>query len=75
MKKKVAVALAVVSGVYLFIPEPTDLIPVIGWLDEALALALLAWSLRTLGVTPSAMLAKMRARPSLASSPEASLAE
>ena len=40
MKRKLAVALAVVSGVYLFVPEPTDLVPFIGWLDEGLALAL-----------------------------------
>jgi hypothetical protein len=54
MKKKIALAAAVVSGVYLFVPEPTDVIPVLGWLDEGMALAILGWSMRTLGVTPDA---------------------
>jgi hypothetical protein len=60
VRKKLAVALAVFSGVYLFVPEPTDVIPIIGWLDEGVALALLGWSLRTLGITPSSILARMR---------------
>ena len=60
MKKKVALALAVFSGVYLFIPEPTDLIPIVGWLDEGLALVVLGWSLKTLGVTPMSMVRRMR---------------
>ncbi len=42
------VTLAVMSGIYIVVPEPTDLIPVLGWLEEGLAL--LSWSLRTLGV-------------------------
>lgn len=53
MKKKLAVLAAVVSGVYLFVPEPTDVFPFIGWLDEGAALAILGWSLRSLGVSPS----------------------
>lgn len=60
MRKKFAVALAVFSGVYLFVPEPTDVLPIIGWLDEGAALALLGWSMKTLGVTPTAMLARLR---------------
>jgi hypothetical protein len=60
MRKKLAVGLAVVSGIYLFVPEPTDVLPIIGWLDEGAALALLAWSMKTLGVTPAAMLARIR---------------
>lgn len=60
MRKKLAVGLAVFSGVYLFVPEPTDVLPIIGWLDEGAALALLGWSMKTLGVTPSAMLARLR---------------
>ena len=60
MKKKAALVLAVLSGVYLFIPEPTDLIPIVGWLDEGMALALLGWSMRTLGVTPGSILRRMR---------------
>lgn len=60
MRKKLAVALAVVSGVYLFVPEPTDVLPIIGWLDEGAALALLGWSMKTLGVTPTAILARLK---------------
>ena len=65
MKKKFAVALAMFSGVYLFVPEPTDVVPFIGWLDEGVALAMLGWSLRTLGVTPTAMLARFRGEKAL----------
>jgi hypothetical protein len=68
-KKRLAVAAAVFSGVYLFVPEPTDVIPLVGWLDEGAALALLGWSLRTLGVTPRALLA--RRRPQLEEAPAA----
>lgn len=53
MKKKLAVLAAVVSGVYLFVPEPTDVFPFVGWLDEGAALAILGWSLKTLGISPS----------------------
>lgn len=56
MKKKLAVLAAVVSGVYLFVPEPTDVFPIVGWLDEGAALAILGWSLRTLGVSPMSLL-------------------
>ena len=49
-KRKVAAVVGAVSLVYLFVPEPTDLIPIIGWLDEGMAGALLLWSLKTLGV-------------------------
>lgn len=29
--------IAVVSFIYIFIPEPSDVIPIFGWLDELLA--------------------------------------
>ena len=71
MKKKLAVVVAVLSGVYLFVPEPTDLIPIVGWLDEGMALAMLGWAMSTLGVSPSRLLGRRaRARvvaPELAS--------
>jgi hypothetical protein len=51
-KKQLAIVVAALSGVYLFIPEPTDLVPILGWLDEGMALALFGWSMRTLGVDP-----------------------
>ena len=57
-KKQLAVVVAALSGIYLFVPEPTDLVPIVGWLDEGLALALLGWSLRTLGVNPRGWLAR-----------------
>jgi hypothetical protein len=49
-KKTLAVVLGALSLVYVFVPEPTDAFPIIGWLDEGLALAILGWSLRTLEV-------------------------
>ena len=57
-KRKVAAVVGAVSLIYLFVPEPTDLIPLIGWLDEGMAGALLLWSLKTLGVSPSAILSR-----------------
>jgi hypothetical protein len=50
MKKQAAVVISALSAVYLFVPEPTDVIPILGWLDEGVALALLMWGLRTLKV-------------------------
>lgn len=60
MKKKLALAAAVVSGVFLVVPEPANLLPVVGWLDEGMALALFAWSMKTLGVTPAALFRRLR---------------
>ena len=57
-KRKFAAVVGAVSLVYLFVPEPTDLIPIIGWLDEGMAGALLLWSLKTLGVSPGAILSR-----------------
>jgi hypothetical protein len=51
-KQQVAVVLGALSFVYLFVPEPTDVVPFIGWLDEGLAAAVLMWALRTLRVSP-----------------------
>ena len=34
---KLLLIVAVISFVYIFIPEPSDVIPVIGWLDEVAA--------------------------------------
>lgn len=69
MKKKLAVAVAVLSGVYLFVPEPTDVLPIIGWLDEGMALAMLGWALSTLGVTPARL---FRGRARVVGAPELS---
>lgn len=44
------IALALFSGVYIFIPEPTDVFPFFGWLDEGLAVVLLTTALAKLGI-------------------------
>ncbi len=59
MKKKVALVLGALSAVYMFVPEPTDLIPILGWLDEGAAAAILMWSLKTLGMTPGEIIARL----------------
>ncbi len=66
-KKKLAAVVGAVSFIYLFVPEPTDLIPIVGWLDEGMAGALLLWAMKTLGVTPSALMGRIRATPQLES--------
>jgi hypothetical protein len=63
VKKQAAVVVGALSLVYMFVPEPTDVIPVLGWLDEGVAGALLLWSLRTLGVSPGDILARLRGKP------------
>lgn len=50
MKKLFWIVTAVASGIYIFIPEFTDFIPIIGWLDEATALAVLHYSLKQLDI-------------------------
>ncbi|MDP2344784.1 MAG: hypothetical protein Q8O67_27805 [Deltaproteobacteria bacterium] len=63
MKKKFAALLGAVSLVYMVVPEPSDVVPLLGWLDEGVAGAMLVWSMRTLGVTPAAIFAKLRGMP------------
>lgn len=50
MKRLFWIAIAVLSAVYIFIPEFTDVIPIIGWLDEATALGVLAYALKQLNI-------------------------
>jgi hypothetical protein len=38
------------SAVYVFIPEPTDLIPILGWLDEATAITIFSYALKQLNI-------------------------
>lgn len=59
MKKKLAVVVGALSAVYMFVPEPSDAVPILGWLDEGMAGAMLLWSLKTLQITPSTVLAKI----------------
>jgi hypothetical protein len=58
VKKKLAVVVSALSAVYLFVPEPTDVIPILGWMDEGVALAVLMWGLKTLKVSPDAVLGR-----------------
>ena len=48
MKKLFWISIATFSGIYIFIPEPTDLIPILGWLDEATAFTILIYALKNL---------------------------
>lgn len=41
---------AIASAVYVFIPEPTDIIPILGWLDEATAIVVLTYALKQLNI-------------------------
>ena len=50
MQKLFWIATAVFSTLYMFIPEPTDLIPILGWLDEATAFTVLMYELKQLEV-------------------------
>ncbi|MCS7205281.1 MAG: hypothetical protein NZ853_06250 [Leptospiraceae bacterium] len=42
--------LALMSLIYIFFPEFTDGIPILGWIDEGVALFLFTYALRKLGV-------------------------
>lgn len=44
------IVVAVLCGVYIFIPEFTDAIPIIGWLDEATAAGVVLLALRKLRI-------------------------
>ena len=50
MEKVLWWLLVFLSATWVFLPEPTDAVPIIGWLDEALALYLLATALDRLGI-------------------------
>lgn len=50
MKRLFWIIVAVFSTIYIFIPEFTDVIPIIGWIDEATALAILAYALKQLNI-------------------------
>lgn len=41
---------AIISAIWILLPEPSDLVPVLGWLDEGLAFYLLITSLNRLGI-------------------------
>ena len=50
MKRKFWIIVAALSAIYIFIPEPTDVIPILGWLDEASAFAILTYALKQLDI-------------------------
>lgn len=49
-RRIVWIVVAILSGVYIVIPEFTDFFPVIGWLDEGLAAVILTTALGKLGI-------------------------
>jgi uncharacterized membrane protein YkvA (DUF1232 family) len=50
MKRMFWIITAIASAVYVFIPEPTDVIPILGWLDEATAIVVLTYALKQLNI-------------------------
>lgn len=50
MKRTFWTIIAILSTIYIFIPEPTDIIPILGWLDEATAFAILSYALKQLDI-------------------------
>ena len=50
-KKTFWFAVAVASAAYVVIPEPTDVIPLAGWIDEGVALSIFWYALKQLGVS------------------------
>ena len=59
-RRIVWIVVAILSGVYIFIPEFTDVIPVVGWLDEGLAAVILTTALGKLGIRIPILDALMR---------------
>lgn len=51
MKRFFWIIVAVLSAIYIFVPEPTDVVPILGWLDEATAIAILTFALKKLNIT------------------------
>ena len=52
------VAIGLASAVWIFIPEPTDFIPLAGWIDEAAALAIVVSCFAYFGVDIKTILSK-----------------
>lgn len=44
------IVVAILSGIYIIIPEPTDVIPILGWLDEVTAFLIMTTALSKLGI-------------------------
>jgi hypothetical protein len=49
-KKWLFIITAILSGIYVFIPEVSDAFPIIGWLDEGLAIIIFTYSINKLGI-------------------------
>lgn len=49
-KKWIYIILSMICIVYVFFPESTDFIPFLGWIDEGIAILILSYSLKKLGV-------------------------
>lgn len=44
------IVIAVLTAIYIFIPEPTDAVPILGWLDEVTAFLIMTTALSKLGI-------------------------
>lgn len=49
-KKWFFIIIAILSGIYIFFPEFTDAFPIIGWIDEGIAILIFTYVLNKLGV-------------------------
>lgn len=49
-KKWLFIIIAILSGIYIFFPEFTDAFPIIGWIDEGIAVLIFTYALNKLGV-------------------------
>jgi uncharacterized membrane protein YkvA (DUF1232 family) len=49
-KKWFYIIVSIIMGIYVFIPEFTDVFPIIGWIDEGIAILILTYALNRLGI-------------------------
>ncbi len=49
-KKWFYIIISIIMGIYVFIPEFTDVFPIIGWIDEGIAIMILTYTLSRLGI-------------------------
>ncbi len=49
-KKWFWILISIVMGIYIFIPEFTDTIPFLGWIDEGIAIFIFTYALNKLGL-------------------------
>lgn len=49
-KKWFYIIVSIIMGIYVFIPEFTDVFPLVGWIDEGIAIMILTYALNRLGI-------------------------